>query len=341
VYLRLEGPARCRYVKFILSAVKAFTMNTIKPSSFRILSTFFLCLVVFITNFAGAPSPFRASPAKAIGSLCNYSSWDLTVLLQKDRHPRQTLWATLPKGNCQKERVIGILGSASTNANALPQMVMLNGQVLAFDSLKANPVPGLGLVTIVSPGRAARKASTGEVYGLYRSLARDNPNLTRLGYSLGLESVRLSKPVSNAGYGSTKPLGTPAHSGMNAYAIDFPGYVGRDQRSTRVMVSLGGQVVYSGCTSDFGCATVLRSADINKWGVIYYAVYAHLAQNSLPGLGALVQTGQVFSSMEPVNYWQDTHLHFSMRVSSLAYDGEAALYGNGAMYPIDARMFMR
>lgn len=316
-------------------------MNTMKLSSFRFVSIFFLCLAVFFTSFAGAPSPFRPAPEKAPGSLCNYSSWDLAILLQKDRHPRQTLWATLPKGSCQDERVLGILGSASANSNTLPQMIKLNGPAIALDSLKANPVPALGLVSIISPGRAARKASAGETFTLYRRLSNDNPNLIRLGYSLALESVKLSKPVSGVGHGSAKPLGTPPHKGMNAYAVDFPGYVGYDLRNTKVMAGLGGQVVYSGCTGDFGCAAVVRSADITKWGVIYYAIYAHLAKDSLPGLGAIVQAGQVFSRMEPVKDWRDTHLHYSMRVSSLAYDGEAALYGNGVMYPIDARMFMR
>jgi murein DD-endopeptidase MepM/ murein hydrolase activator NlpD len=316
-------------------------MNTLKPNRFRIVSTFFLCLAVFLTSFAGSPSPFRSSPASATGSLCNYSSWGLVALVQKSNHARQTTWKIVPAGSCQSERVIGVLGSASTNTNALPQMITISGSAIALNSLKANSVPALGLVAIVSPDRSARMVSTREAYALSRKLLNENPNLTKLGYSLGLETAKMNRPVSGGGYGSAKQIGTPPHKGLDAYALDFPAYVGNDRRNPEVMAALNGQVVYSGCTNEYGCATVVRSADINKWGVIYYAVYAHLAKDSLPGLGATVQKGQLLSRMDRPSDWDATHLHFSVRVSSLAYDGAAALYGSGNVYPIDARVFMR
>ena len=172
-------------------------MNTYKPRPFRMVSVFFLCLAIFFTSFAGASTPLRSSPDSAVGSLCNYSSWDLVVMVQKNGHPRMTTWKMVPAGRCQNERVIGVLGSANANSNALPQMIMINGYAIALDSLRANPVPGLGFVTIVSPSRSARTISSREAYMLYRQLIKDNPGLVKLGYSLQL--LKINSMILNAG----------------------------------------------------------------------------------------------------------------------------------------------
>ncbi len=315
-------------------------MKTQKPNYFRIAATYFLGVVFFLTSFAG--SPYRPVAASG-GGLCNYSSWDLVIMVQKSkRSTHQASWKVLPAGNCQGERVVGVLGRTGTSNNYQPQMVSINDSgTIALNSLKANPVAGLGLVAIVSPNHSARMLSNREAYLLNQRLINDNPTLTKLGYSLGLETVKLGKPLPAAGYGLGKNISTPPHTGADIYAMDFPVMVGYDRRSPKVSASLGGQVVYSDCTADYGCAVVVRSSNIDQWGVIYYSVYAHLEKNSRAALGAVVKKGDALGKVDQPVGVENAHLHFSVRVSSLAYDGAAALYGNGFIYPINAPLYMR
>lgn len=315
-------------------------MKTPKTNFFRAVVTCFLGVALFITSFAG--SPYRPIPASG-GGLCNYSSWELVVMVQKSkRNTRQTSWKVLPAGSCQAERVVGVLGRTSVKNNNQPQMISINDSgTIALNSLKANPVAGLGLVAIVSPNHSARILSNREAYLLNQRLINDNPALTRLGYSLELETVKLGKPLATAGYGLPKGIGTPAHTGADIYAMDFPVVVGYDRRSPKVSAALGGQVVYSDCATDYGCAVVVRSSNINQWGVIYYAVYAHLEKDNRAAVGALLKKGDMVGRVDQSSGVESAHLHFSVRVSSLAYDGAAALYGNGFIYPINAPLYMR
>ena len=315
-------------------------MNRSRPKIVRFLSLAMLSLLLLFTSVAAAP--YQPAASDGAGSLCNYSSWDLTVLLQKSgRRVSQTVWKVLPAGSCQNDRVVAVVGRTCPNNNCVTQLLSINsGQAVALNSLQANSTPGLGMVAVVSMDRAARLSTGQRAYALDRVL-RDNPNLKKLSYSLGLEKIRLASPVTGRGYGLVKAFGSPPHTGLDVYALDFGLTVGNDRRSANVSAALAGQVVYSDCTTDYGCAVVVRSANINQWGVIYYATYARLANTGRPALGAVLEKGAVLGRIDQSNGLQTAHLHFNMRVSNLAYDGAAALYGNGAMYPINARMFMR
>ncbi len=314
-------------------------MNLPENKLLRLLSAALLLTALFVASVGAAPA--RPGPASwNKGSLCNYSARDVGIVVQQGRDTKDVGWRILKPGGCVKENVVAVIGRQCVNTNCTTQLAVLNNSnALLLESLRPSG-SGQALLALVPAGRDARllPLSQSAWYGFETN---KSSFLRNLSYTVEVEKTRFKRPVRSLGEGSLKPLGGPAHVNADAYAIDYSPYVGRDKRKAEVYAALAGQVVYSDCAADYGCAVVVRSYDTSQYGVIYYAVYARLAQAGRPAAGKTVDAGQSLGEVDASGGLKGSYLHFAVRVSNVLYDGTTALYGTSVTYPYNVRMFFR
>jgi hypothetical protein len=136
-------------------------------------------------------------------------------------------------------------------------------------------------------------------------------------------SLTFQSPVSGAGIciGAWGP-GMGDHLNADQYAVDYIGPSG-----SPIYPTLGGTVVFSGYVSDgFGNVVAVRTDDLQKSGLYYYAIYAHLNDNGLPAVGETVTLTTILGTMGSSGT-DNVHLHFAVRASPKQYMGAQALYG--------------
>lgn len=314
-------------------------MNVTRQTFPRLFLAALLLAVFFVSSVGAAPA--RPQPASwNKGGICNYSSRDLGIVVQQGRDTKDIGWRILKAGGCLKENVVAVIGRQCTGTNCSTQLALLNNSpALVLDSLRPSG-SGQALLALVPTSRDARlmPLSQSAWYGFETNKSAFLRTLT---YTVEVEKTRFKRPVRSLGEGALKPLGGPAHVNADAYAVDYSAYAGQDKRKAAVYAALAGQVVYSDCTVDYGCAVVVRSYDTSLYGVIYYTVYARLAKDGRPAVGAAVGSGSLLGEVDTSGGLKGSYLHFAVRVSNALYDGTNALYGTAVTYPYNARMFFR
>jgi hypothetical protein len=321
-----------------MTVLKRFNpMDAPKNKTIRILFALIFVSVFFLSSFAAAPrQPLQKSWNS--GNVCNYSSKDLALVMQRGQDVKVPGWKVLKPGACQKDDVLAILGRKCSGSVCSTQLIILNnGRVIVMDSLRVAGGSQSLLAVVpqdIYPKTVPINQSTWYAFNTYKSSF-----MRTLPYTLELEKVKFKRPVTQVGDGAPKAMGSPAHNNQDVYAVDFPAYINWDKRNPDVRAALPGQVVYSDCTTDYGCAVVVRTFDTNKYGVIYYAVYARLAKDGRPAVGTLVDSTKLVGQIDTTSGNKGSYLHFAVRTSNALYDGVNALYGNGLVHPFNARWF--
>ena len=137
---------------------------------------------------------------------------------------------------------------------------------------------------------------------------------------------RFWEPVSGIGEGIEEPVGSTAHTGYDAFAIDYV----YEREGVDVYPALPGQIVFSACrNNDYGCTVVIRHWDDTKWDRKYYSVYAHLQDSGRKPVGADVDGRVPIGKMGKTGDGSNSiiHLHFAVRSSNEVLEGTNALYG--------------
>jgi len=306
-----------------------------------------LFLVLVISVFS---SGIPAVQAKTNGYVCNNSTTKIFIVIDSGSTSYGVIdpsWAWLKPGECtdkDKTNVLAIVGRYCSTINprdCRAQFWKLNGGGADMANSVLKGTDPKTFLSIIPRDKMSRMLKNNEDTGFLLDFLR-NKTFT---YSITGNHPRMYPPVTGVGEGITTPIGSPAHTGPDKYAID---YQWREDKVVDVYPVLPGKIVFSGCLEeDYGCTVVIRHHDKTKWEVIYYSLYAHLDEDSLPVLGTKVDGKRPIGRMSQSGRGSNNiiHLHFAMRYGNADYEGTTAVYGkyNGkpVLFPLNAKLFMR